>query len=107
VNWKIFVWRAIGGCLAIFAMHFYADEHHMQVAFVPFATSIVLVLGSPNATPAQPRAVIGGHLVSTLTGLAIGLIAGPRRSRPRSPWGSPSSRCSRPAPCIRPPASTR
>jgi hypothetical protein len=39
MNWKLFVWRAIGGGLAIFAMHFYAGEHHMQGAFVPFATS--------------------------------------------------------------------
>lgn len=77
MNWKIFVYRSIGGGLAIFAMHFYAGEHHMQVAFVPFATSIVLVLGSPDATAAQPRAVIGGHLISTLVGLAVGLIAGP------------------------------
>src|SRR5260370_35432110 len=36
---------------------------------IAFATSIVLVLGSPEADPAQPRALIGGHMVSTLVGL--------------------------------------
>ncbi len=38
---------------------------------IPFATSIVTVLGSPKAKPAQPRALIGGHLISTFVGLPI------------------------------------
>jgi CBS-domain-containing membrane protein len=37
----------------------------------------VLVLGSPKAAPAQPRALIGGHLVSTLVGLVIVKLFGP------------------------------
>ena len=44
---------------------------------IPFATSIVTVLGSPDAKPAQPRALIGGHLVSTLVGLLIVKLCGP------------------------------
>jgi CBS-domain-containing membrane protein len=48
--------------------------------FIPFATSIVLVMGSPEAEPAQPRALVGGHLLSTATGLLVLHIigAGPR-----------------------------
>jgi len=42
-----------------------------------FATSIVLVLGSPEAAPAQPRALIGGHMISTLVGLLVVRICGP------------------------------
>jgi CBS-domain-containing membrane protein len=38
---------------------------------VPFATSIVLVMGMPEAAPAQPRALVGGHLISTLVGLIV------------------------------------
>ena len=49
--------------------------------FVPFATSIVLVMGSPDAEPAQPRALVGGHLVSTVVGLVMS-AAGP------SPWAA-------------------
>jgi CBS-domain-containing membrane protein len=41
-----------------------------------FATSIVLVLGSPEAAPAQPRALIGGHMISTV-GLPVVRICGP------------------------------
>jgi CBS-domain-containing membrane protein len=36
---------------------------------IRFATSIVLVMGSPEAEPAQPRALAGGHLIATLVGL--------------------------------------
>jgi CBS-domain-containing membrane protein len=38
---------------------------------IPFATSIVTVLGSPKAEPAQPRALVGGHLLSTVIGLLV------------------------------------
>jgi HPP family/Protein of unknown function, DUF len=44
----------------------------------PFATSIVLVIGSPEAEPAQPRALIGGHVVATLAGLAVLELTGPQ-----------------------------
>jgi CBS-domain-containing membrane protein len=36
---------------------------------VPFATSIVLVMGAPESPPARPRCVIGGHLISALVGV--------------------------------------
>jgi CBS-domain-containing membrane protein len=49
---------------------------------VPFATSIVLVLDTPEAEPAQPRALVGGHLISTLVGLAVSYAFGP------SPWAA-------------------
>jgi CBS-domain-containing membrane protein len=49
---------------------------------IPFVTSIVLVLGSPKADSAQPRALVGGHLVSTLVGLLIGQVCGP------APWAA-------------------
>jgi CBS-domain-containing membrane protein len=50
---------------------------HYPLAVIPFATSIVLVIGSPDAEPAQPRALIGGHIVSTLVGLALLQVTGP------------------------------
>ena len=49
---------------------------------IPFATSIVTVLGSPKAEPAQPLALIGGHLVSTFVGLLIVKLFGP------GPWAA-------------------
>ena len=49
---------------------------------IPFATSIVTVLGLPKTQAAQPRALIGGHLVSTLVGLLIVKLCGP------APWAA-------------------
>lgn len=54
----------------------------MLSAAIPFGTSIVMVLGSPDAGPAQPRALVGGHLVSTLVGLLVVKLCGP------APWAA-------------------
>jgi CBS-domain-containing membrane protein len=73
---------AAGGAVAIGAME--APSHHtaFPLMFVPFATSIVLVMGTPDAEPAQPRALVGGHLISALVGLLTLSVTGP------SPWAA-------------------
>ena len=40
------------------------------------------MLGSPKVEPAQPRALVGGHLVSTLVGLLVLQLCGP------APWAA-------------------
>jgi CBS-domain-containing membrane protein len=60
-----------GAAIAIFAMEWFSRASHYPLFIIPFATSIVLVIGSPEAEPAQPRALIGGHVVATLVGLAM------------------------------------
>ncbi|MDP2294529.1 MAG: HPP family protein, partial [Pseudolabrys sp.] len=67
--WLAVLAGAAGGTVAIGLMEFFAARNTMPVMAVPFATSIVLVLGSPEVEAAQPRALIGGHLLSTLVGL--------------------------------------
>ena len=52
---------AVGGAAAIALMEVLAERTTVPLLFVPFATSIVLVMGSPEAEPAQPRALVGGH----------------------------------------------
>ncbi|MEI8153727.1 MAG: HPP family protein [Hyphomicrobiales bacterium] len=71
---------AAGGAIAIGAMEFFAAHAAYPLMAIPFATSIVMVLGSPRAEPAQPRPLIGGHLVSTLVGLLAVKLLGP------APW---------------------
>ena len=66
-----------GAALAIGAMELFSQASHYPLVIIPFATSIVLVIGSPEAEPAQPRALIGGHVVATLVGLAVLKLAGP------------------------------
>jgi len=71
---------AAGGAIAIGLMEAFSIQTAFPLAAIPFATSIVTVLGSPTAGPAQPRALIGGHLLSTLVGLVAVKLCGP------APW---------------------
>jgi CBS-domain-containing membrane protein len=71
---------AAGGAIAIGAMEFFSARAAYPLMAIPFATSIVMVMGSPQAEPAQPRALIGGHLVSALAGLLAVKLFGP------APW---------------------
>jgi CBS-domain-containing membrane protein len=73
---------AAGGAVAIATMEAFSAVTAFPLVAIPFATSIVVVLGSPKAEPAQPRALIGGHLVSTLVGLLIVKLCGP------APWAA-------------------
>lgn len=72
----------LGAALAIGTMEWFSAASHTPLFVIPFATSIVLVIGSPDAEPAQPRALIGGHLVSTIAGLLVLHFAGPQ------PWAA-------------------
>jgi hypothetical protein len=46
----------LGAAIAIGAMGWFSLEAHYPLVIIPFATSIVLVIGAPEAEPAQPRA---------------------------------------------------
>lgn len=80
--WLAILAGAAGGVVAIGVMEFWAARSAMPVMAVPFATSIVLVLGSPEVEAAQPRALIGGHLLASLVGLVLLQLAGPQ------PWAA-------------------
>jgi len=80
--WLVILSGAAGGAVAISLMEWLSVRASVPVFFVPFATSIVLAMGMPAAEPAQPRALVGGHLISTFVGLAIVHFTGP------SPWAA-------------------
>ena len=71
---------AAGSAIAIGAMEFFSARAAYPLMAIPFATSIVMVMGSPQAEAAQPRALVGGHLLSTLVGLLAVKLLGP------APW---------------------
>ena len=71
---------ALGGAAAVGLMEAASAYSSLPLSYIPFATSIVVVMGSPEAAPAQPRALIGGHLISTVIGLIVVKLAGP------GPW---------------------
>jgi CBS-domain-containing membrane protein len=68
---------AVGAAIAIALMEALADRTAIPLLFIPFATSIVLVMGSPEIEAAQPRALVAGHLVSTVIGLLVVKVTGP------------------------------
>jgi CBS-domain-containing membrane protein len=68
---------AAGGGLAIGLMYRLSFETEFPLASIPFATSIVLMTGSPEAAPARPRALVGGHILSALVGVVALKVAGP------------------------------
>jgi CBS-domain-containing membrane protein len=67
----------LGAAPAIGGMEWFSVASRYPLVIIPFATSIVLVIGSPETEPAQPRALIGGHVMSTVVGLVVLLITGP------------------------------
>src|SRR5579863_9210782 len=73
---------AAGGAIAIASMQEFSALAAFPLVAIPFATSIVTVLGSPEAEPAQPRALIGGHLLSALVGVLTVKLCGP------APWAA-------------------
>ncbi|MGE0766293.1 MAG: HPP family protein [Hyphomicrobiaceae bacterium] len=70
----IAIYRALGAGIAIGVMEILAYVAREPMVRVPFVTSIVLAMALPDSEPAQPRAIIGGHLLSCLAGY-IALIA--------------------------------
>jgi CBS-domain-containing membrane protein len=67
---------AAGGGAAIGVMEALSARTAIPVMAIPFATSIVLVMGSPEVEAAQPRALIGGHILSTAVGLFVLYLVG-------------------------------
>lgn len=67
---------AAGGGFGILLMLLLAESAHFAWGLVPFATSIVLVLGSPEAPQAQPRNIVGGHVLSAISGAVCCTVFG-------------------------------
>jgi CBS-domain-containing membrane protein len=76
--WLAVVASAADAAIAIGVMEFLPTRVAIPVMAIPFGTSIVLVLGSSEVEAAQPRALIGGHLISTLVGLLVVTVTGPQ-----------------------------
>lgn len=66
----------LGGFLVIFALAELSQFSGAALLIAPFGASCVLVFALPASPLAQPRNVIGGHLVSTAVGLAAFMIFG-------------------------------
>lgn len=67
---------AIAGGLAIMIMLVIGDASSLTLLMAPFGATCVLAFALPDSPQAQPRSIIGGHLISTLIGMVILQTAG-------------------------------
>lgn len=68
-------WSWIGAFLGIFAISFFhsdiMDDKDLTLVIGSFGASAVLVFGAIESTLAQPRNLIGGHMISAIVGVCI------------------------------------
>ncbi|HEX4199730.1 MAG TPA: HPP family protein [Caulobacteraceae bacterium] len=74
--WRTALVSGLGGALAILILAEASDLAHAALLIAPFGASCVLVFALPQSPLAQPRNVIGGHLISAAVGLATYLLLG-------------------------------
>lgn len=76
---KKIIWSWVGAFLGILFIAYLGEiwsSHDKSVLFLigSFGASAVLIYGAPLAEFSQPRNLIGGHVLSALVGVTIGLI---------------------------------
>lgn len=67
----------LGGVMAIGAVAGLADALSTMLVLGSFGASCVLIFGFPDSPLSQPRNVVFGHLISSLTGLCFLELFGP------------------------------
>jgi CBS-domain-containing membrane protein len=75
---RIIVVAAVGATLAIGAMAALTRTASVAILLGSFGSSCALVFGYPETAFSQPRNVIGGHLLSSATGLVFLWAFGPQ-----------------------------
>ena len=66
---KTIAWAAAGAFLAIAVLALFAQQSGLALIMGSFGASCIMVFGFADAPFAQPRNVIAGHFLSSLTGL--------------------------------------
>ena len=61
----------LGGFLAITLLGLAGKEIHQTVLIAPFGASCVLLFAAPESPFAQPRNLVGGHLLTASVGMAM------------------------------------
>ncbi len=71
------LFAGLGGMLAISLLAALTINAGIPALMAPLGASCFLVFAVPESPFAQPRSLIGGHLVSSAVGLTVLAIAGP------------------------------
>ncbi|MGQ9824510.1 MAG: HPP family protein [Desulfotomaculales bacterium] len=70
------LWSTAGSFLGIGTVTFLAFRYGLPLLVPSFGATAVLVYGAVNSPFAQPRNVVGGHLVSAATGVLVYQLMG-------------------------------
>jgi len=72
------IWSWIGtviGITLVAVVHYdWVDEHSFIFIIGSFGASAVLIYGAPSSPLAQPRNLVGGHVVSAIVGVTVKLM---------------------------------
>jgi len=85
VDWREILWSGIGGFLGLFAIGGCAlalSGLDRVMVIGSIGASAVLVFGAVRSPLAQPRNLVGGHVLSALVGVSVHLVVS------GSSWGS-------------------
>lgn len=74
--WKNIVLAWIGACLGAGAVSWLEYTFATALILGSFGASCLLIFAYPQSPFAQPRNVIGGHLIATMTGLVFMAVFG-------------------------------
>lgn len=74
---KTIVLAWLGGCIAIGLIALMAEQTGTALVLGSFGASCVLVFGFPDVPFSQPRNVVVGHFLSSLSGLVFITLCGP------------------------------
>ena len=75
-SWKHAVWGLVAATCGILALAGVAALTGHNLMIGSFGASAVLLYGTPESPLAQPRNVLGGHLLSALVGCAVAAFVG-------------------------------
>ncbi|KQX52914.1 MULTISPECIES: HPP family protein [unclassified Streptomyces] len=74
---RVMLGSTVGSVAALLLLVAVGTVLHQPLLIPPLAASMALVAGAPDLPLSQPRSVVGGQLLSALTGFAVLALAGP------------------------------
>lgn len=70
-SWRFTLSSFLGAFIAIGAVGWLSQTSGFLWLMAPFGASCVLAFGLPDSPLAQPRSIVGGHLLSAFVGLLV------------------------------------
>ncbi|MDQ0286449.1 CBS-domain-containing membrane protein [Desulfofundulus luciae] len=70
------LWCALGSLLGLGIVSFLSFHYHLPLLVAPFGATAALIYGSCTSPFAQPRNVLGGHVISAFVGVLVYQLMG-------------------------------